>query len=194
LLYQSLFRSWGWECDIRDSLDFSYEGYDLVYYRSCDFLLSKAKADAEKNVCLTPTPHAYRTLSDKRRLIDFAKLSSCVPESMLVTEANHLDLWQRRRQLFFKPVDSYGSKGVYKGASITKTVFASFLSHPTIAQTYVVPHTHSITTDSGIEAFKYDIRVYTYEGEIQLLGARLFQGQVTNFKSAYGGFAAVKHV
>jgi hypothetical protein len=39
---------------------------------------------------------------------------------------------------------------------------------------------------------KYDLRVYAYAGEIQLLAARLYQGQTTNFRTPGGGFAPVR--
>ena len=38
---------------------------------------------------------------------------------------------------------------------------------------------------------KYDVRNYTFEGEVLLLAARLYQGQTTNFRTEGGGFAAV---
>ena len=38
---------------------------------------------------------------------------------------------------------------------------------------------------------KMDIRAYVYAGSIQLLAARLYQGQTTNFRTPGGGFAPV---
>jgi len=38
---------------------------------------------------------------------------------------------------------------------------------------------------------KLDIRNYTYDGKVQLVAARLYQGQTTNFRTAGGGFAPV---
>ena len=38
---------------------------------------------------------------------------------------------------------------------------------------------------------KVDVRCYVYRGEIQLLGARLYRGQTTNFRTDGGGLAAV---
>jgi hypothetical protein len=40
-------------------------------------------------------------------------------------------------------------------------------------------------------ALKTDIRNYVYAGEVQLLAARLYQGQTTNMRTAGGGFAPV---
>jgi len=36
------------------------------------------------------------------------------------------------------------------------------------------------------------VRCYVYEGQVQLLIARLYQGQTTNFRTAGGGFALVR--
>ena len=38
---------------------------------------------------------------------------------------------------------------------------------------------------------KADIRCYVYNGHIQLVAARLYQGQTTNFRTPGGGFAPV---
>ena len=38
---------------------------------------------------------------------------------------------------------------------------------------------------------KVDVRNYVYDGNVQLLAARLYQGQTTNMRTAGGGFAPV---
>jgi hypothetical protein len=38
---------------------------------------------------------------------------------------------------------------------------------------------------------KLDIRNYTYDGKVQLVAARLYKGQTTNFRTMGGGFARV---
>ncbi len=38
---------------------------------------------------------------------------------------------------------------------------------------------------------KVDVRNYAYDGTVQLLAARLYQGQTTNFRTPGGGFAPV---
>ncbi len=40
-------------------------------------------------------------------------------------------------------------------------------------------------------SMKVDIRNYVYAGAVQLLAARLYQGQTTNFRTERGGFAPV---
>lgn len=41
---------------------------------------------------------------------------------------------------------------------------------------------------------KSDVRCYVYNGQLQLVAARLYQGQATNFRTAGGGFAPVRIV
>ncbi len=63
-----------------------------------------------------------------------------------------------------------------------------------VAQAFVPPPEVALNSPLG-EApitLKYDLRVYAYAGEIQLLAARLYQGQTTNFRTPGGGFAPVR--
>jgi hypothetical protein len=41
-------------------------------------------------------------------------------------------------------------------------------------------------------SLKYDVRCYVYNGQLQLIAARLYQGQTTNFRTQGGGFAVVR--
>lgn len=205
LIYKALFESWGWQADIIDAASCEPKNYDLIYNRYCDFLLASPPSEQLKQayqantICLSPSPNAFVLLSDKTRLIDFStpgflpeSVRQMIPETQLVTPENADEIWQKRKQLFFKPTQAYGSKGVYKGASITRSAFQSIVEDQSLAQAYVTPKTMTVETEYGPEEFKYDVRVYTYDDEIELIGARLFQGQVTNFKSPHGGFASVK--
>jgi hypothetical protein len=38
---------------------------------------------------------------------------------------------------------------------------------------------------------KFDLRDYAYDGAVQWVAARLYQGQTTNFRTPGGGFAPV---
>jgi hypothetical protein len=60
-----------------------------------------------------------------------------------------------------------------------------------VAQQLVTPSERGILVDGIEAALKMDIRAYVYDGEIQLLAARLYQGQTTNFRTQGGGFAPV---
>jgi hypothetical protein len=48
-----------------------------------------------------------------------------------------------------------------------------------------------VTTSEGTRAMKFDVRAYAYRDEILLLGARAYQGQVTNLRTPGGGFSAI---
>jgi hypothetical protein len=112
----------------------------------------------------------------------------CLIPSLHVQTLNAEDLWAQRKKYFFKPLESFGSKAAYAGRGVTKKVFEYILSNPYLAQELVPAPIFK--SDEG-EEFKYDIRVYVYRDEIQLIGARLYQGQTTNFKTPRGGFAPV---
>ncbi len=45
---------------------------------------------------------------------------------------------------------------------------------------------------SVLENWKFDLRFYVYEDNIQLSCARIYQGQVTNFASPMGGFTSLR--
>lgn len=216
-LFQRFFEECGWTASIEDITTlrwdeglqtlFTKDGkpVDLVYNRSCDFQFeteataSLCKAWLAKSVCVTPNPYEYMLLADKDRLIDFSdssfvsqfqlspdeqsSLSVCIPSAILVKGYDKETLWGMRKKLFFKPARSFGSKACYKGESISKKVFEHIVQNDYIAQPYFEAPLH--------EGFKYDIRTYVYQNQIQQFGARLFKGQVMNFQTEGGGFGAV---
>ena len=112
-----------------------------------------------------------------------------IPRTVPVTASNGEDLWQQRRQWFFKPVAGHGSKGVYRGSKLTKSTFARILESDYIAQTYVPPSGRLVLVDGAREVLKVDVRLYTYRGTLLLAAARLYRGQTTNFRTPGGGFA-----
>ena len=91
----------------------------------------------------------------------------------------------------FKPSASFGSRAVYRGDKISRAkldeiaVDADFL-----AQRRVEPGC-SRWRPTGPREMKFDVRAYAYRDEVLLLGARVYQGQVTNLRSAGGGFSAI---
>ena len=60
-----------------------------------------------------------------------------------------------------------------------------------VAQRQIPPSERGILVDEQEVALKMDVRAYVYNSEIQLLAARLYQGQTTNFRTQGGGFAPV---
>jgi hypothetical protein len=60
-----------------------------------------------------------------------------------------------------------------------------------VAQALVAAGERLIEVD-GVQAdLKFDVRAYTYDGKVQLLAARMYTGQTTNFRTPGGGFAPV---
>jgi hypothetical protein len=60
-----------------------------------------------------------------------------------------------------------------------------------VAQTLVPPGSRTVEVDGQTTDLKFDIRAYTYAGQVQLLSARIYSGQTTNFRTSGGGFAPV---
>jgi len=183
---------------------------DLIYNRLTDFALDdpahaavRAAYEADQ-VVLTPHPRAHALYADKRNLalltdptrlralgVDDATmqtLSAGIARTIVVDPADAPTLWQRRRELFFKPVAGYAGKGAYRGDKLTRRVFDEILRAPYVAQTLIPP---SARRTPGEQFLKLDVRNYVYAGAVQNLAARLYQGQTTNFRTPGGGFAPV---
>ena len=185
---------------------------DLIYNRLTDFAFA-APAHAvlreawRQGVTISPNPALHARYADKRNLIaltDEASLAEWgvddetrrvllagIPKTEAVTAARAEDLWQRRRQLFFKPAAGFGSKGSYRGEKLTKRVFEEILAGDYVAQAFAPPSTVRHELNGEMIELKADIRNYAYRGAVQLVAARLYQGQTTNFRTAGGGFAKV---
>ena len=101
------------------------------------------------------------------------------------------EFWARRKQLFFKPAAGYGSKAAYRGDKLTKRVFEEILAGNYIAQALVPPSSRTLAVEGAPAEFKLDLRNYVYAGQVQLIAARVWQGQTTNFRTPGGGFAPV---
>ena len=186
---------------------------DLVYNRLVDFALEEPEHGALRNaylnekVVVTPNPHVHAMFADKRNLAllcdapllaqaglaaDEVKiLKSAVPKTVLVTSDNADALWADRRNLFFKPARGYGSKAAYRGAKLTKKVWSHIISGSYIAQTYTPPSFRRVECEGKTLELKIDVRLYTYDGNVLLIAARLYQGQTTNMRTPGGGFAPV---
>jgi hypothetical protein len=186
---------------------------DLVYNRLTDFGLeamahkSLLKAYLAKAVVVTPHPRAHALYADKRNLTlltDEAALIDIGVEAktraILLTGIAHtvsVDpddaeiLWAARKHLFFKPAKGYGSKAAYRGDKLTRRVFGEILQSDYVAQKLVQPSERQLEVENKIVDFKLDLRHYVYKGQTQLISARLYQGQTTNFRTPGGGFAQV---
>ena len=185
---------------------------DLVYNRLVDFALAEpgyvALRDAYQSgaVVLTPNPHNHALMAHKRNLTVLSDLAAMtalgvapalaerlqsIPQTRMVTPETADDLWQSRRQLFFKPVSGHGGKAVYRGDKLTKSVWADIAHADYVAQALAAPSQRMIRLDGVPTARKVDVRLYTYEAKPLLVAARIYQGQTTNFRTPGGGFAPV---
>jgi len=108
-----------------------------------------------------------------------------------VTPANAQEMWARRRQLFFKPATGYGSKAAFRGDKLTRRVWDEIVAGNFVAQALVPPSERLVDVAGEPTRLKLDIRAYAYAGRVQLLAARTYAGQTTNFRTAGGGFSPV---
>ncbi len=93
--------------------------------------------------------------------------------------------------LFFKPTGGHGGKAVCSGDKVTRGFWAEIVRGGYVAQTLVRPSERMIQIDEAPQARKMDVRLYTYEGPVLMVAARLYQGQTTYFRTPGGGFAPV---
>jgi hypothetical protein len=220
--FADLFNSWGVPAKVVDpqQLEASADGVwldgqpvDLAYNRHCDFYLESESmaglraAYLARKVCLSPNPHVYGLLADKRRMVlwsdpekraafslsvtEQALLDETLPACALLSDLDLKQVWSVRKQNVFKPVDSFGSRGVLLGKKISHRRFDQLPAATTLVQELVPP---SLTEVLGTEPMKTDLRLYTYRDRALGVTARLYHGQVTNLRTPGGGFARVKVV
>jgi hypothetical protein len=195
------------------SLRHEGEALDLVYNRLTDFYLAEPRHLALRlayeagSAVVTPNPEAHAHWADKRLLAwlrdetlleaagldadDRSHLLQSIPPTEIVDRTAADDLWRRRRQLFFKPVDGYGSKAAYRGDKLTRAAFDHILGHRYVAQALAPTSTRRVVIDGVESDLRVDIRNYCQRGTTLLRAARLYRGQTTNFRTPGGGFAPV---
>jgi len=186
---------------------------DFIYNRLTDFELEDPAHSAIKlaylgrEVAISPHPRAHAMYADKRNLtllcddgflrgagLDeerIATLIASIPHTEIVTATNKDLLWARRRDLFFKPTGGYGSKAVYRGDKLTKRVWKEINEGTYVAQALIAPSERQLSGSPDSLSLKADARNYAYQSAVQLVAARLYQGQTTNFRTPGGGFAPV---
>ena len=167
-------------------------GFDGVYNRLTDFDLTQpdharlAQDHADGQAVLIPDPASHDAFADKRRLIGLSRHPRCaawVPPVFAGGE-DWEATWHSRRHLFFKPAVGFGGKGGYRGDKISRATWEKLDPAATLVQALVPPP----VLDNG---FKVDIRGFAVHGVVLAFGARLYRGQMTNFRSVGGGLAAV---
>ena len=217
LMYKDFFNSFGWEaaiCDSQDlNLNFKNELIDLqgnkvdfIYNRTTDFYFERhphfKQAYKNNQCCLSPHPVDYYLLADKRRLCDWSMQEDLgLPQEMqkdlrdsflsswILNSDSKERAWKEKKMYFFKPLQSYGGRQVYRGKGLTRSRFELILKQPFLFQEYFPP---DVFVDQKGEEWKFDLRVFVYKEEIQQIVARLYKGQLTNFRHLGGGFASVR--
>lgn len=186
---------------------------DLIYNRLTDFSLATPasatlrEAYLKNAVVLTPNPQAHALFADKRNLAllsDTVRLQAlgvpqatqdillaAIPHTEIVLPENADRLWRERRGFFFKPFAGFGSRAAYRGDKLTQRVWQEILAGGYIAQALVKPGGRVISAHEPAQVMKFDLRNYAYDGSVQWVAARLYQGQTTNFRTHGGGFAPV---
>ncbi|MDQ7746354.1 hypothetical protein [Hydrogenophaga pseudoflava] len=186
---------------------------DLVYNRLTDFYLQDSGHDVLQqayragSAVVTPHPRTHALYADKRNLAtlsdaallehwgvgeaDRALLRRVVPATQRVTAENADALWAQRRTLFFKPAAGFGARAAYRGDKLTRRVWDEILAGDYVAQTTVPPSERLVRVGHETMRLKLDLRAYTYRGQMQLLAARTWSGQTTNFRTEGGGFSPV---
>lgn len=185
---------------------------DLVYNRLVDFSLGRPEHAALREaylsgaVVVTPNPRNHALLADKRNLTvlcdrerlvqlglpaSLADAAAGIPQTQRLTADNAAELWGVRKSLFFKPAAGHGAKAVYRGDKVTRGVWQEIVAGEYVAQARVTPSERMIELDGIREPRKADVRLFTYDGQVLLTAARLYQGQTTNFRTPGGGFAPV---
>jgi len=187
---------------------------DFIYNRYCDFTLSEPSSNELRQAYLegtcgfSPNPKEYILLADKNNLVRMSndkwlqtvagfEISLETIRNVLIPTwyadefADRSDIWQMKKKYFFKPPQSYGGKGAYRGSSISRKVFNRVMSEDTLIQQYVPAPKITFEDDETSADWKYDLRAYAYGAELQMLVARIYQGQISNFKQAYGGYCPV---
>jgi hypothetical protein len=221
LLFQKLFIAAGIDAEILDPTQLRFQAgrlssergvIDLVYNRLTDFYFEQPQhahlhaAYLAGAAVFTPSPRAHALYADKRNLVLLSSAATLgafgidpeisttliqgVPRTELVHAQESERWWAERKRWFFKPATGFASRGVYRGDKLTRGTFQEILAGGYVAQALVSPseRQHEASTSGTL---KVDVRNYTYAGRAQLLAARLYRGQTTNFRTPGGGFAPV---
>jgi hypothetical protein len=202
------------ELEVRnDQLEAKGRRIDLVYNRVTDFYLAEPRhgalrqASEEDLAVVTPNPAMHARWADKRLLAwlrdeallgeagldagERAHLLKTIPPTEIVAAGAGDDLWRRRKELFFKPVDGYGGKAAYRGDKLTRRAFEHIMVNRYVAQALAPTSVRRVVAEGEAVDLRVDVRNYGSGGITWLRAARLYRGQTTNFRTPGGGFAPV---
>ena len=117
-----------------------------------------------------------------------------IPKTVEVSPQNEDALWENRRQYFFKPTQGFGSRAVYRGDKMTKSVWSEIKGNSYVAQQVIPPSRRTVVVDGVDVDLKVDIRDYAFEGISLLCATLTYQGQTNNLRTLGGGFSPVYEV
>ena len=205
-----IFKEWlehsGYKANIIGLNDYEKNHYKNVYNRYTDFYFNEPKSELLKKdyysgrVNFSPNPKEYFLMADKRRLMNLRSflektnpsLAKIIPLSKLFKEfESKEDLWAQRKKYFLKPSQSFGSKAVYSGKSISRKAFENIYSPDFLAQELAPPGKKTFVHQDTEVEMKFDLRFFTFNGKVQNYGARIYQGQTTNMRTPLGGITPI---
>ena len=212
LMYIDFFKTFNWNFSIYEASKLQLNSHnkligkqgkalDFIYNRLTDFYLQNhpylAKAYQKNTLCFSPTPMEYHLLSHKQRLIlwyqykdewkELKDIKHNLIFTNLITKENKSFVFKNKKKYFFKPTQGHGGKKVYKGKNLTNKKFNMLCSENSLYQEEIPP---SLFKHPNGKEYKYDVRAYCYATRIDLILARCYTGQLTNFKAEDGGFAS----
>jgi hypothetical protein len=213
-LFVGLFARAGIDAQVVDTQDLDPGAFDLAYWRDTDFSLEAPRSQRLRSaylrgeIVVSPSPREHHLLANKERMTFFSSaaalaslgcgeeetsfLTQIVPETQRLCALDRVDIWEQRRHWVFKPASRFSGKAVYRGDKVTRGVFEEIANDPAfLAQRRVEPAAIEVDTTQGLRKMKFDVRAYAYRGEVLMLGARVYQGQITNFRSPGGGFSGI---
>lgn len=198
-----MFRNNNLKTEIFDVNDPKIKDFNFIYNRYTDFFLigqaSKTIRDLylSRQACVSPHPLEYALVADKS-LYEIWQTHPAAEDfrpyilkSFSMDSKSPEEIWAQRKHWFFKPKNSYGSKQTYRGASVSRKAFEETCNENFIAQEFVPPSELDFIHEGQTHRMRYDLRCYYYQDRLQMVIARLYQGQVTNLKTPLGGFAPV---
>ena len=220
-MYRDLMKTWGWKAQVLESeslkphpegglMDENKNKIDFVYNRLTDFYFEKhpllLQAYQNKKTAVSPHPQAYKVFSDKKKLGLLSKKlfdekmsfegASLLKKVVLKTQfldspekpsMTKEEAWLKRKNLFFKPLYGFSGRGVYRGRGLTKKKMAELKNY--IVQEEAPPSKWEDPFKG--ELWKWDLRAFSYQDQVQLVSARFYQGQVVNFSKPLSGFGRV---
>lgn len=207
-------------CDVRDlrfdgaRLVLGEHALDLVYLRDTDWNFEHERSRALRAayladaVVVTPSPREHHLLANKQRLTLFSDaaalrdfgatadeielLRAVIPETRRLDAMGVDEAWRTRRDWVFKPATAFASRAVYRGDKISRRKLDEIAQlGGFVAQRRVEPGEVEVATGDGPRHMKFDVRAYAYRDDVLLLGARAYEGQVTNLRTPGGGFSAI---